>query len=141
MSANENPMGCSPAVITAVQNEATGLSMYPPISGEQTLRAALAQMHGRSLTPDHFVLGNGGLDVLDFVARGLLRPGTELITSHPTFGFLDTAARRLGAVVVNVPLDEEFNYDVESVLAAVTERTRVIYLCRFRAVEHGRAPA
>lgn len=129
MSANENPMGCSPAVITAVQNEAAGLSMYPPISGEQTLREALAQMYGRALMPDHFVLGNGGLDVLDFVARGLLRPGTELITSHPTFGFLDTAARRLGAVVVNVPLDEEFNYDVESVLAAVTERTRVIYLC------------
>jgi histidinol-phosphate aminotransferase len=129
LSANENPLGCSPAVISAVQAEAAGLSRYPPIEGERNLRAALAQMHGRSLTADHFVLGNGGLDVLDFVARGLLRPGHELITSHPTFGFLDMAARRLGAVVVNVPLDENFNYDVAGVLAAVTGQTRVIYLC------------
>jgi histidinol-phosphate aminotransferase len=129
LSANENAMGCSPAVVAAVQAEAAGLSLYPPMEGESNLRTALAQMHGRSLTADYFILGNGGLDVLDFVARGLLRPGHELITSHPTFGFLDMAARRLGAVVINVPLDEAFNYDVESVLAAVTERTRVIYLC------------
>lgn len=129
LSANENPLGCSPAVVAAIQAEAAGLSRYPPIEGESNLRTALAQMHGRGLTPDHFVVGNGGLDVLDFVARGLLRAGTELITSHPTFGFLDTAARRLGATVINVPLDEAFNYDVEAVLSAVTERTRVIYLC------------
>jgi histidinol-phosphate aminotransferase len=129
LSANENPLGCSPAVVRAVQAEAAELACYPPMEGEGTLRAALAQMHGRSLSADHFVLGNGGLDVLDFVACGLLRPGHELITSHPTFGFLDMAARRLGATVVNVPLDEAFNYDVESVLAAVTGQTRVIYLC------------
>ena len=129
MSANENPLGCSSAVVAAIQAEAASLSRYPPIEGESNLRAALTQMHGRGLTPDHFVVGNGGLDVLDFVARGLLHAGAELITSHPTFGFLDAAARRLGATVINVPLEEAFNYNVEGVLAAVTERTRVIYLC------------
>ncbi len=129
MSANENPLGCSPQVVTAVQAEAAGLSRYPPGDGEQQLRNALAQMHGRSLTGDHIVLGNGGLDVLDFVARGLLRPGQEMITSHPTFSFLDMAARRLGAVVKNVPLTENFDYDVDEVRAAITDQTRIIYLC------------
>ena len=129
MSANENPLGCSPQVVTAVQTEAASLANYPPGDGEQNLRNALAAMHGRSLTGDHFVLGNGGLDILDFAARGLLRPGQEMITSHPTFGFLDMAARRLGAVVKNVPLTENFDYDVDNVRAAITEQTRIIYLC------------
>ena len=129
MSANENPLGCSPQVVTAVQAEAAGLANYPPGDGEQNLRNALAKMHGRSLTGDHFVLGNGGLDILDFIARGLLRPGQEMITSHPTFGFLDMAARRLGAVVKDVPLTETFDYDATAVRAAVTDQTRIIYLC------------
>ncbi|MCB8944652.1 MAG: histidinol-phosphate transaminase [Ardenticatenaceae bacterium] len=129
LSANENALGCSPQVVTAVQAEAAGLALYPPGDGEQKLRSALAAMHGRSLTGDYLVLGNGGLDILDFAVRGLLRPGTELITSHPTFGFLDTAASRLGAVVKNVPLTANFDYDVAAVRAAVTEQTRIIYLC------------
>ena len=129
MSANENALGCSPQVVTAVQNEAATLANYPPGDGEQNLRNALAEMHGHALTGDHFVLGNGGLDILDFVARGLLRPGDEMITSHPTFGFLDMAASRLGAVVKDIPLTENFDYDVTAVRAAITDRTRVIYLC------------
>ncbi|MCP4359877.1 MAG: histidinol-phosphate transaminase [Chloroflexi bacterium] len=134
MASNENPLGPSPQVITAVQSEAWRLSVYPPGDGEQNLRAALAEMHGRSgngryLTADNIIVGNGGLDVLDFVARGFAKPGDEIIISHPTFNFFEITARRLGASIVNVPLDSGFDYDVEAVLAAVTEKTRVVYVC------------
>jgi histidinol-phosphate aminotransferase len=129
MSSNENPLGPSPQVVTAVQHEAQNLAIYPPSDGDQRLRQALADLHGRSLTADHIIVGNGGLDVLDFVARGFTKAGDEIIISHPTFRFFEIAASRLGVTIVNVPLDGDFNYDVAGVLAAVTERTRVVYLC------------
>ncbi|MCP4420451.1 MAG: histidinol-phosphate transaminase [Chloroflexi bacterium] len=134
MASNENPLGPSPQVVTAVQSEAQKLSVYPPRDGEQNLRVTLAKMHGRPengryLTADNIIVGNGGLDVLDLVARGFVKPGDEIIMSHPTFRFFEITAHRLGANIVNVPLDAAFDYDVEAVLAAVTDKTRVVYLC------------
>ena len=135
MDTNENAVGTSPKVIAAVQEDAQRLSAYPAWDGERRLRLALAEMHNDwandsgQLTEDHFVVGNGGMDVLEFIVNGFIRSGDELIMSYPTFRFQDIVARRLGAKIINVPLDDAFGYDVEAVLAAVTDRTKVIYAC------------
>ncbi len=138
MNTNENPLGPSPQVVKVMAVEAQNLSAYPPLDGEHNLRTAIATMHtkddmdktnGRLLTPDHILVGNGGLDILDLVARGFLKSGDEMIISHPTFRFIDIAAQRLGATVINVPLDNEFNVDVEGILTAVTPQTRLINIC------------
>ena len=129
MSSNENPLGCSATVAAAVVAAAAGLGDYPPYT-DDSLRAALADLHGRGLTPDHFVTGNGGCDVLELLARTLLSPGDEAIICPPTFPIYELTAKEAGASVVQVNLTPDtFTYRVDAILGAVTDKTRLLYLC------------
>ena len=105
MSSNENPLGCSAKVAAAVAAASSGLGDYPPYTDEK-LRLGLAAMHGRGLTLDNFITGNGGCDVLEMLARTLIAPGDEVIICPPTFPIYHLTARDAGAVIVNVPLQE-----------------------------------
>ncbi len=129
MSSNENPLGCSASVAAAVQAAASGLGDYPPYTDE-SLRVGLAELHGRGLTPENFVTGNGGCDVLELFARALITPGDEVIICPPTFPIYQLTAAEAGANIVRAPLDEPaYELNVDAVLDAVTDKTRVIYLC------------
>jgi histidinol-phosphate aminotransferase len=82
------------------------------------------------MSPENFVTGNGGCDVLTLLATAFLNPGDECVVCRPTFPVYDITARRIGASVTHVNLNpEHFTYDVEDILAAVTERTRLVYVC------------
>jgi histidinol-phosphate aminotransferase len=129
IASNENPFGPSPLAVEAMQQVAGGLNRYPPM-GDEDLRAALAQATGRGMEPGNFITGNGGCDVLAMLAAAFLGPGDECIICRPTFPIYDITARRVGAGVVYVDLDpDHFGYDMEAILATITPRTRLIYLC------------
>lgn len=129
MASNENPLGCSSSVAAAVAAAASGLGDYPPYTDE-ILREALASFHGRSLTAANFVTGNGGCDVLEMLARTLITPGDEVIICPPTFPIYELTARDAGASIVEAPLREgTFEVQVDAILDAVTEKTRILYLC------------
>ena len=130
LSSNENPFGVSPAVVEAIREQADTLNLYPPMDGDHNLCAALAKLHDERFTAEHVVAGKGGLDILDMAVRGFVRPGDNVIVSNPTFRFLGIAAIRIGADVIDIPLKPEtFEYDVDAVLAAVNDRTRIVYIC------------
>jgi histidinol-phosphate aminotransferase len=129
IGSNESPYGPSPLAIAAVQQAATGLNRYPPM-GDEDLRAAVAETIGHGLEPDNIVTGNGGCDVLAMIANSFVEPGAEVIICRPTFPVYELTTRRVGAQIVYVDLGpEQFRYDVEAILAAVTEQTRLIYIC------------
>jgi histidinol-phosphate aminotransferase len=129
IGSNESPLGPSLQAIEAMQRAVTTLNRYPTM-GDDDLRTVLASVIGRELTPDNFFTGNGGCDVLWMVANSFLSSGDECIICRPTFPVYDSTARRIGASVVYVDLDpEDFTYDIEAILAAVTERTRLVYVC------------
>ena len=129
MSSNENPLGCSPKVAAAVEAAAAGLGDYPPYT-DDALREGLAEMHGRGLTPEYFVTGNGGCDVLEMIARALLQPGDEVIINPPTFPIYALTAEAVGARIVKVDLEPEtFAVRVDAILDALSDHTRLIYIC------------
>lgn len=130
LDTNESPHPPSPRVIAAIEAAAATLNRYPAYVGDEDLRTALAAAIGQGTTHDNFVTGNGGCDVLSMIAGGFLSPGDECIICRPTFLVYEMNARRAGAEVVYVDLEpHSFSYDVEAILAAVSERTRLIYLC------------
>ena len=130
LSSNENPFGVSPAVAAAIKEQADIMNQYPPREGDKALCGAIAELHGGGVSAEHVVLGKGGLDIMDMAIRGFVRPGDNVIICNPTFGFLRIGAIRVGAEVIDVPLvGDEYRYDVDGVLAAVNERTRIVYLC------------
>lgn len=123
LSANENPLGCSPAALAAL-TEAREPNRYPD-SNASELRAAIGKLHG--IDPARIVCGTGSDELLNLAAQGFAGVGDEVLFSRYSFVVYDIAARRCGATPVEAP-DRDYGADVDALLAAVTERTRVVYL-------------
>ena len=128
LASNENPLPTSPMVVQALQEAAAGLNRYP-VNSDEPLRNALTEYIGRGVSPDMFVSGNGGCDVLLLIARGFLAEGDEAIICPPTFPVYELTIKQMGATAVYVPRNDDFSYNMENVLTAVTDKTRIIYLC------------
>jgi len=124
LSSNETPLGASPAAKAAVQAAADKLESYP--DGTATpLRAALGALHG--LDPARIVCGAGSDELLFMLANIFCEPGDEgIYTEH---GFLLYRVAILAADAKPVVVRErDVTVDVDAILAAVTPRTRIVYI-------------
>jgi histidinol-phosphate aminotransferase len=110
------------AAVFAARGSVNG---YPDHSAAR-VRELLAERH--ALQPDQFVLGNGAGNLLQTAALTLLSPDDELVTPWPSYPLYPLMARRAGARPVPVALDAG-HVDVDALLAAVNERTRVLVIC------------
>lgn len=129
LHANETPLGPSPHVIEAVNRVALELGAYPPMS-DISLREAIAEALGRDLTPEHIYTGCSGYETLELIARAFLEPGDEAIVTPPTFGVFTKITRLAMANVVEVPLERpDFSMNIQAMLDAVTDKTRLIFFC------------
>ncbi len=123
LSANENPLGTSPAALAA-RGAAAEASRYPdPDSSE--LRAAIGAVHG--IDPARIVMGTGSDELLNLAAQGYAGPGDAVVYVRYGFSVYDIAARRCGAEPVVAP-DADYGTDVDALLALVNYRTRVVFL-------------
>ena len=124
LSSNENPRGPSPAARAAFAAAAAELHRYPP-TDHAALRRAIGAVHG--LDPDRIVCGVGSDEVLQFVAQAYAGPGDEVIVTRHGFSMYPILARMVGATPVEVP-EVDRRIDVDAILAAVTPRTRLVFL-------------
>lgn len=124
LSSNENPLGTPAAAQAAWRAAAATLERYPD-SAVTALRQALATRHG--LEADRIICGTGSDEVLHLAAGAFAAPGDEIIHVRYGFAVYDIATRRVGAVPV-IAADRDHATDVDAILAAVTERTRVVFL-------------
>ena len=123
LSANENPLGTSPAALAA-KADAAAPALYPD-PDSKALRAAIGALHG--IDPALVVCGTGSDELLHLAAQGYAGPGDEVIYVRYGFSVYDIAARRCGAEPVVAP-DADYGSDVDGLLALVTERTRVVFI-------------
>jgi histidinol-phosphate aminotransferase len=124
LSSNETPLGPSPRAIEAFRSVASHLQDYP--DGAATdLRQAIGRAFG--LNPERIVCGAGSDDLLNLLARAYLADGEEAI--HTTHGFLVYPIATLGTGAKPVVAAEtRYTADVDAILGAVTERTRIVFL-------------
>lgn len=124
LSANENPLGTSEAALSALKAARREAATYPD-PGSTQLREALGALH--QVDPDRIVCGTGSDELLNLAAQGFAGHGDEVLFSRYSFSVYDIAARRCGATPVEAP-DRAFTADVDALLAAVTDKTRVVFL-------------
>jgi len=124
MSANENPFGTPDAARAAYRKAADRLEIYPDSAATQ-LRDALAAHYG--LDAARIIYGTGSDELLHLVAGTFAGPGDEIIFPRFSFSVYPIATRRVGATPVVVP-DKDYASDVDAILAAVTDRTRMVYI-------------
>ncbi|MBL8684263.1 MAG: histidinol-phosphate transaminase [Myxococcales bacterium] len=127
MMSNESPFRPSQRVIDAVTNALTRGHLYPDAAMAEALRARLAMQAG--LPAQSCVLGAGSSELIDLIVRAFVAPGEEVVISVPTFSMYESRTRVCGGVPVLVPMDDELELDVPALLAAITERTKVVFLC------------
>lgn len=123
LSANENPLGTSPAALAA-RREGTVPSLYPD-PDSTALREALGTLH--AIDPARILCGTGSGELLTVAASAFAGPGDEVLYVRYGFSLYDIAARRCGATPVEVP-DVDYGTGVDALLAAVTDKTRVVYV-------------
>lgn len=125
LASNENPFGCSPKVWEALREEQAYTSLYPEGEAPQ-LRKELARR--LRVDPGSLVFGNGSDEIVQMIARAYLDKGDEAIIAEATFPRYKTQTVIEGGIPVEVPLKDGV-HDLEGMAAAVTERTRVIWVC------------
>src|SRR5690606_32787051 len=94
LASNENPLGPSAKVCTAITEALTELTRYPDGSGF-ALKQKLAERY--AVEPTQVTLGNGSNDVLELVARAWLAPGRNAVFSEHAFAVYPIAPLAAGA--------------------------------------------
>ena len=124
LSSNETPLGPSPAAIAAYKAAAGSLDRYPDGASTQ-LRRAIGKRYG--LDADRIVCGNGSDELIGLLCSAYLGPGDEGIYSEHGFLMYKIGMLANGATPVAAP-ETDLCASVDSLLAAVTERTKAVFV-------------
>ena len=124
LSSNENPLGTAKEAIMAFMTHKTDLERYPDASAA-ALRGAIGAKYG--LDPARVIYGTGSDEILHMIAGVYAGPGDEVLQVRYGFAVYEIATRRVGATLVMAP-DKDYATDVDAILAAVTERTRIVFV-------------
>ena len=124
LSANETPIGASPAAVEAFQAAAARLNRYPDGAALE-LRNAIASASG--LHAERIVCGAGSDELLSLIAQTFLSPGDEAIYTEHGFLVYKIATLAAGGRPVVAP-EVDLTASVDNILAAVTSRTKIVFL-------------
>lgn len=125
LASNENPIGPSPKAVARMKKTLDEINLYPD-GGCYELREVLAGKH--SLTPGHFIFGNGVDNLIPLVVNTFVNMGDEVIIPSPTFAAYRTSTVVAGGIPVEVPL-KNFRIDMEEIYNAVGPKTKMIFIC------------
>lgn len=126
MMSNENPNPPSDKVLEAIIKYARLANRYPDQG--LVVRGKIAEINGLD-GPENVMLGNGSSEIFDNIFRCFLQPGEEVIQHTPCFGIYKLRCNILGGKLVSVPMiykDRRLLYDAVSILAAITDKTKII---------------
>ena len=124
LSSNENPFGPSPFAVAAATAALDTMHLYPE-TGHTALRDAIGRHFG--LDPERIFCGAGSDQVLSLLVQAYAQSGTEVVFPANGFGKFRLYAMGVGARPVAAP-ERDFVADVDSILAAVNERTRIVVI-------------
>ena len=124
LASNENPLGPSPLALEAMRTACERAHFYPD-GGSYYLREAIAEKFG--FERGNVILGCGSNEVIEFIGKAFLNPGDDIIAARHAFVVYKLMATLFGARTIEVP-DPNFAHDLEGMLAAITPRTREIFI-------------
>ena len=124
LSSNEGALGPSPKAVEAYIRAANSIHRYPD-GGSNDLREAVGARH--ELDADRIVCGTGSDELLYLLGRSYAGPGDEIVFHEHAFIMYRLIALGIGATPVKAP-EVELTAHVDSILDAVSERTRVVFI-------------
>ena len=126
LASNEVTEGPLPSVVEAIGAAAAAVNRYPD-NGMVELTAALAKSLG--VTEDEVQVGCGSVILCQNLILVTSGPGDEVVFGWRSFETYPLATRVAGATPVQVPLTGDLTYDLRAMADAITDRTRLIFVC------------
>lgn len=126
LSSNENPYPPLPGVMEGVIAAAEGFNRYPDMACTGLMNE-LADRFGVPVT--HLATGTGSVGVAQSLLQSTSGPGDEVIYAWRSFEAYPIITRISGAQPVQVPLTSGDVHDLDAMADAITERTRLIFVC------------
>ena len=136
LASNESALAPLPSVARTIHEATTGINRYPDMGGF-TLRAKIAEWFsehpsegsGSRFTVDNVALGNGSSALCLQSIQATCTQGNEVIFAWRSFEAYPILTRIAGAEPIQVPLTEDHRHDLDAMAAAITDRTRLIFVC------------
>ncbi|MDQ0991827.1 histidinol-phosphate transaminase [Streptomyces sp. V3I7] len=126
LSSNENPYPPLPGVMESVTAAASAFNRYPDM-GCSALMEELAERFGVPIT--HLATGTGSVGVAQQLVQATSGPGDEVIYAWRSFEAYPIITQISGARPVQVPLTPGDVHDLDAMADAITDRTRLIFVC------------
>src|SRR5436190_11415727 len=126
LASNESPYGLLPSVADVLAERASTVSRYPDMTSTDLI-AAIAEHHG--VAPERIAVGAGSVEVCGQLAAAAVETGDDVVFGWRAFEAYPIISAVVGGNAVRVPLDATHTHDVDAMLAAVTSRTRLVFLC------------
>jgi len=127
ISSNENPYAPLPEIVEAAQRAVLEMNRYPDM-GVTALHVALAARFG--VNASNIASGTGSVGLLQQFVQAMCNEGDEIVFAWRSFEAYPIVAAVNGAVSVRVPLRGDESHDLDAMLAAITERTRMVLVCQ-----------
>ncbi|HTN33117.1 MAG TPA: histidinol-phosphate transaminase [Marinobacter sp.] len=124
LASNENPLGPGEKAMAAARTALSELCLYPDGSGFELKQALATRL---DVEVSQITLGNGSNDVLEVIARCFADASSEIIYSQYAFAVYPIVTQAIGAKGLSIPA-KNWGHDLEAMAAAVTDRTRLIFV-------------
>jgi len=126
LASNESPYGLLPSVASVLAEHLTGVSRYPDMSSTALIESIAAH---HDVDPARVAVGAGSVEVCSQLAASVVDDGDEVVFGWRAFEAYPIITAVAGGAAVKVPLTSSSVHDVDAMIAAVTARTRLMFLC------------
>lgn len=125
LSGNENPEVVFQEIISRELFSYQELNRYPDPNCVEIRELLAKDVSG---TSENVIVGNGSEGILSYIFKAFCPPGTEILTANGTFVGVYILAQSFNVNCLRTPLTNEFEFDLDFILATINEKTSVIYL-------------
>ena len=126
LSSNENPYPPLPAVLEVLASAAEHINRYPDLAATALVTALSARF---DVPIEDIATGTGSVGVAQQLLQATTGPGDDVVFAWRSFEAYPILVQIVGGTSVRVPLTTEARHDLPAMAAAVTERTRLVFLC------------
>lgn len=126
LASNENPLGTSPKAMQAIREMASRVNMYPDGKSAALAEALARRFH---VQVSQVAVGNGADGLIMELCMAYLDEQSEVVVSRSSFPMYDVFSYTMRAHLVKTPLTKAYELDLQAMARAITERTKIIFVC------------
>jgi len=126
LASNENPHGPGPRVIEVLDRGIRELNRYPDDSAYYLYKALAKHLE---VSEKRLFIANGSVEILYLLAELFVKLDEEIVFATPSFVVYQIVSQLSLGKAVPVPLDGDFRHDLDALADAITDRTKLLFVC------------